>query len=51
MSDEAGLEQLAAETSGLDEALPVLEAVAHHGGGWIDLEHDRWNRRPLIWSG
>jgi hypothetical protein len=46
VDDEAELEQLAAATSGMDAALPVLEAVAHHGPAWLDLER---NRR-ILWA-
>jgi hypothetical protein len=45
--DEAELEGLTAATSGMDAALPVLEAVAHQGRDWIALESDRrklWSR-------
>lgn len=46
VDDEAELERLAAATSGMDAALPILEAVAHQGRAWIDLERDRRN----VWS-
>ncbi|WP_414943807.1 hypothetical protein [Amycolatopsis sp. cmx-11-32] len=48
--DEAELNQLAAATSGMDVALPMLEAVAHKGRDWIEFENDRramWSRN---WS-
>ncbi|MFD7655584.1 hypothetical protein ACFV4N_16560, partial [Actinosynnema sp. NPDC059797] len=49
VDDEAELEQLAAATSGMDPALPVLEAVAHHGPAWIDLERDRRSLWAHAW--
>ncbi|RSN65461.1 hypothetical protein DMH01_03545 [Amycolatopsis sp. WAC 04182] len=48
--DEVELNQLAAATSGMDAALPILEAVAHKGRDWIEFENDRramWSRN---WS-
>jgi hypothetical protein len=47
---EVELNQLAAATSGMDAALPILEAVAHKGRDWIEFENDRramWSRN---WS-
>ncbi|MFC9249814.1 hypothetical protein [Amycolatopsis thailandensis] len=38
---EVELDRLDAVTSGMDAALPVLEAVAHKGRAWIDFEKDR----------
>jgi hypothetical protein len=49
VDDEAELERLAAATSGMDSALPVLEAVAHQGRAWIDLERNRRNLRSRDW--
>jgi hypothetical protein len=46
VEDEEELERLAAETSGLDAALPVMEAIAHHGRAWIELE----DRRRGVWA-
>ncbi|GAA4529366.1 hypothetical protein [Amycolatopsis samaneae] len=41
VDDETEQEQLAAVTSGIDAAIPILEAVAHRGRSWIDVENDR----------
>ncbi|WP_340683616.1 hypothetical protein LCL61_34465 [Amycolatopsis coloradensis] len=48
--DEAELNQLAAATSGMDAALPILEAVAHKGRAWIDFENDRRTMWSRNWS-
>ncbi|MEU4743498.1 hypothetical protein AB0G02_23960, partial [Actinosynnema sp. NPDC023658] len=50
VEDETELERLAAATSGMDSALPVLEAVAHQGPAWIDLERDRRTLWSQAWS-
>ncbi|MGM1058027.1 hypothetical protein [Saccharothrix sp. Mg75] len=50
VDDESELERLAAATSGMDAALPVLEAVAHHGPAWLDLERDRRSLWADTWS-
>ncbi|MCK2237402.1 MULTISPECIES: hypothetical protein [unclassified Crossiella] len=50
VDDEAELERLAAATSGMDTALPVLEAVAHQGRAWIDLERGRRDLWSRTWS-
>ncbi|RLK59607.1 hypothetical protein [Actinokineospora cianjurensis] len=49
-ADESELERLAAATSGMDAALPVLEAVAHQGSAWITLERDRRTLWSRTWS-
>ncbi|WP_424186783.1 hypothetical protein ACOBQX_02820 [Actinokineospora sp. G85] len=46
--DEA--EQLAVQTSGMDAAFPVLQAVALHGPGWTEYERDRRVRWTKTWS-
>lgn len=48
--DEAELNQLAAATSGMDAALPILEAVAHKGRDWIEFENDRRTMWSRNWS-
>jgi hypothetical protein len=48
--DEDELEGLTAATSGMDAALPVLEAVAHQGRDWIELESDRRKLWSRVWS-
>jgi hypothetical protein len=50
VDDEAELDRLAAATSGMDAALPVLEAVAHQGRDWIALETDRRKAWSRVWS-
>ena len=50
VDDEAELERFAAATSGMDAALPVLEAIAHHGRAWIDLERNRRTLWSRTWS-
>jgi hypothetical protein len=46
-ADEVELQRLTAATSGMDAALPILEAVARQGREWIDLDRDR---RKLLFS-
>ncbi|GAA3546536.1 hypothetical protein GCM10022222_32730 [Amycolatopsis ultiminotia] len=48
--DDAELEGLVAETSGMDAALPVLEAVAHQGRDWIEFETGRRKLWSSVWS-
>ena len=50
VDDEAELKQLAAATSGMDAALPILEAVAHKGRDWIEFENDRRTMWSRNWS-
>lgn len=50
VDDESELELLAAATSGMDAALPVLEAAAHRGREWIEREYDRGNAHLPAWS-
>jgi hypothetical protein len=50
VDDEVELERLAAATTGMDAALPVLEAVAHQGPAWIALEHSRRSLWSRTWS-
>ncbi|OLR95078.1 hypothetical protein [Actinokineospora bangkokensis] len=49
--EEAELEQLAAATSGMDAAFPVLRAVALHGPAWITHERGRRALWSKTWSG
>ncbi|MBB4965927.1 hypothetical protein [Saccharothrix violaceirubra] len=49
-ADEAELERLAAETSGMDAALPVLLAVAREGTAWIGFELERQSLRSRDWE-
>lgn len=49
-NDEAELNRLAAATSGMDAALPILEAVAHKGRDWIEFENDRRTMWSRTWS-
>ncbi|MGW6444089.1 hypothetical protein [Lentzea sp. NPDC055074] len=47
LEDETELFLVATQTSGIDAALPILEAVAAEGSDWIDREQerrDRWSR-------
>ncbi|MFD5093314.1 hypothetical protein ACFWMR_22110 [Amycolatopsis thailandensis] len=50
VDDEAELKELAAATSGMDAALPILEAVAHKGRDWIEFENDRRTMWSHSWS-
>ncbi|SEP48448.1 hypothetical protein [Amycolatopsis saalfeldensis] len=43
VDNEAEMDRLAAATSGMDTALPILEAVAHQGRDWIEFERNRRN--------
>lgn len=50
VEDEMELHELTAATSGMDAALPLLEAVARQGPAWIDYEYDRRNLWADGWS-
>ncbi|EMD22199.1 hypothetical protein [Amycolatopsis azurea] len=50
VDDEVELKELAAATSGMDAALPILEAVAHKGRDWIEFENDRRTMWSRNWS-
>lgn len=50
VDDEVEQERLAAATSGMDTAIPVLAAVAHQGPAWINLERNRRDLLSNVWS-
>ncbi|MFJ8959118.1 hypothetical protein ACIRG5_06975 [Lentzea sp. NPDC102401] len=49
LEDESELYLVALQTSGIDAALPVLEAVAAEGSDWIDREQERRERWSREW--
>ncbi|SMD20959.1 hypothetical protein [Lentzea albidocapillata] len=49
LEDESELFLVALQTSGIDAALPILEAVAAEGSDWIDREQERRERWSRDW--
>ncbi|MFD1148988.1 hypothetical protein [Saccharothrix hoggarensis] len=49
IEDESELFVVALQTSGIDAALPILEAVAAEGSDWIARDHERRQRWSRDW--
>jgi hypothetical protein len=50
LEDESELHLVALQTSGIDAALPILEAVAAEGSDWIDRDQERRERWSRDWD-